>query len=76
MVNNESVNDIVVSTRNSTEQLIENEEIETSFLTISKIIDTSRMNETASNAICSRKFLACFLMSLCTSCNILLFIFK
>jgi hypothetical protein len=69
-ISENSSNDIVVSTNTSTEQLIKNEELETSFLTISKIKDISNKNEIASKAICSRKFLACFSMSFCTSCNI------
>ena len=55
------------------EQLLANEKRETSFKTITNIIDESDKTETIKHAICSRKFFACFFMSLCSSCNNLLF---
>ena len=39
---------------------------------ITDIFDVSNKNETLKNALCSKKFFACFSMSLCTSCTVLI----
>ncbi len=63
----------IVINDSNTEQLVTSEDKETSIITITDTIDITNKNETAKNAVCSGTFLACFAMSLCTSCNILIF---
>lgn len=51
-------------------KLLENEAKNTQFISVTSVLDDPHKNETLKNAVCSKKFLACFIMAFCSSSKI------
>lgn len=70
VINSSSIRNSIETSEQQSYLLLNNSSRDTSIKTIDHIFDLSSKNETFEKALCSKKFFACFLMALCSSCNI------